>query len=113
MKQLILLPSFILLVSFCFAQTKILDRSVDYTGVAPVMTLYLSDSLVTNVSIKVGDTFGTTNSINTSYSIDPTTIEDNMLVATLSSLAPGDHFFEVAITSENETSQVVQFKTHH
>ena len=114
MKQLILLLTLFIAFSLSsLAQTKILDRNVDFSGAVPVMILYLSDSLLTNVAIKVGDTFGTSNSINTSYSVNPATIADNMLLATLTSLAPGDHFFEVTITSQNETTQVVQFKVQH
>ena len=61
MKQLILLLSLVVAFSFsAFSQTKLLDRSVNFSGAAPVITLYLSD-----------------------------------------------------ITSQNETTQVVQFKAHY
>lgn len=114
MKQLILLLSLVASFSFsALAQTKILDRTVDFSGAAPVVTLYLSDSLVTNLAIKVGNSFGESNNINTSVHINPASIADNILMATLDALAPGDYFFEVAITSQNETTQVVQFKAQY
>ena len=114
MKQLILLLSLVVAFSFsAFSQTKLLDRSVNFSGAAPVITLYLSDSLVTNLAIKVGDSFGASNNINTSVHINPASIADNILMATLDALTPGDYYFEVAITSLDQTTQVVQFKAHY
>lgn len=112
MKNLLLVLVFLLLLSFANAQTKILDRSVNYDLATPTLTLYLSDSLVTHVVLIAGDSFGSSNLINMSTNINPSSIADNMLILSLSSLGPGDHFFEVAITSQNESTQVMQFQTH-
>lgn len=104
------------IVALCFcmqiasAQTRILDSYVNWTN--GTLTVYLSDSLVTNVTVKIGTTFQSENVFDQSYTVGSSVqISDNTIVIPLTGVTPGAYYMDLRITPTAGSVQLMEFQT--
>ncbi len=107
---LLFFSSFFSLLSY--SQTKIIDSSVDWESNPKTLTVYLSDSIVNALTVKIGTTYGATNILNTTYTVGSNiAVSNNMLVVDVSAITPGEYYVDLLITIPNAGTQLMQYKT--
>lgn len=113
MKTTILSLTLLLVFSFAYSQTtKILDSAVDWTSGSKDLTVYLSDSLATAITVKMGSDFDGSNILNASYTVGSTiSISDNMLVVPLTTITPGEYYVDIVITLPDASTREMQYQT--
>lgn len=109
MKNACTIFAILFVAQISYAQTKILDSTVDWS--AQTLTVYLSDSLATSVTVKLGTTHGDESILNTSYTVGSNiSIDDNMLVVSLSTITPAEYYVRIQVATSAGT-QEMEFKT--
>jgi hypothetical protein len=91
--------------------TRILDSNIDWNS-PKTLTVYCSDSLVTSVNISVGTTYNSSDVLNTTYTVGSNIfVTDNMLVVPLTTLTPGEYYFDIQVTMSDASVKDLQIKS--
>lgn len=112
MKTLYLLLFSSLFSLLAYSQTQIIDSSVDWDSNPKTLTVYLSDSVVNTLAVKIGTTYGTNNILNATYTVGSNiAVADNMVVVDVSTITPGEYYVELLITLPDATTQLMQYQS--
>jgi hypothetical protein len=111
MKKIFTIIVFLFYASDLFSQTRILDSSLSWSA-PKTLSLYFSDSLVAAVGIVAGTFYEGSDVLNATYTVGSNiSMSDNIIVIPLTTVTPGEYYFDIQVTMSDASVKELQIKS--